>query len=983
MPFRANLSRPSLLRFHFSSLPFPETPTSLSASTTPCFAILRTAISSKSLRLGQCTHARIIVSGLTPDRFLTNNLINMYCKCGSLTSARHLFDKIPNRDLVTWNSILAGYALSHDTAQQGLLLFLLMRRSAVSPSRLTLAPVLKICLHSGFLDTSETVHSYAVKIGLDCDVFVSAALVNIYSKFGRIEDARYLFDEMSERDVVLWNIMIKAYLQLGLENEAISLFSALHRCGLGPDDVSVQSILNRVSEKENVEQVRAYAIKACLFEENSNIIGWNKTMTGFLQGSENGAVIECFMEIMRFNVGYDKVTFVIVLSAIAGASDLKAGEQIHSVVVKTGLSLDVAVMNNLINVYAKTGCLDYARKVFDEMEELDLVSWNSMISGYVQSGLAEESVALFLGLLRDGAIPDQFTLASILRASSALAGGSILGKQVHVLAVKSGHFIDVFVLTSLIDAYAKNGEIEEAEVIFCNLNGFDLGSWNAMIAGYVMNNDSIRALNLISLIWKHGERLNQFTLATAIKACSCLVAIEQGKQIHAHAIKLGFDSDLCVSSGIMDMYIKCGDMRDAILVFDDIPEPDEVAWTAMISGCVENGDDDHALQLYQRMRRLGVLPDEFTFATLIKACSCLAVLEQGRQIHVNAIKLDCALDTFVGTSIIDMYAKCGCIEDSFRVFKKMGTKNVASWNAMLVGFAQHGNGDEALDLFRKMKCWGIRPDWITFIGVLSACSHAGGLVSEAHMYFNSMSKDYGIEPRTEHYSCLVDVLGRAGLVKEAEKLIESMPFDPSASMCRALLGACRVKGDTEVGKRVAARLLDLEPSDSAAYVLMSNIYASASRWGDAADARKTMRLKNVKKDPGYSWIEVKNRVHLFVAGDRSHPEVTAIYDKVEDLMRRIGDMGYVADTDFVLLDVEEEEKERALYYHSERLAIAYALISTPTPMRIRIIKNLRICGDCHNAIKYISKVVGREIVLRDANRFHCFRDGSCSCGDYW
>ncbi|KAF8401112.1 hypothetical protein HHK36_014416 [Tetracentron sinense] len=868
----------------------------------------------------------------------------MYSKCGSLSYARHLFDQTPDRDLITWNSILAAYALSADfedgKIREGLHLFCLMRRSEVSPSRLTLAPVLKLCLLSGFVSASEAIHGYAVKIGLEWDLFVSGALVNIYSKYGRVENARLLFDGIPERDFVLWNVMIKAYAQLGREKDAFLLFSAFHRSGLLPDDASVRCVLGGPSEvrsgdgKKYVELVQAFAIKMCLFDDNSDVILWNKTMSEYFQAGENWAAIECFVNTKRSNAECDCVTFVVVLGAITGANDMELGKLIHGLIVKSGFDSAVSVGNSLINMYAKTGCLDFARTVFSDMKELDLISWNSMISSCVQSGLEEDSISLFLGLLRDGLRPDHFTLASILRACSSLPEGSYLGKQVHVHAVKSDTVTDVFVLTALIDVYSKSGSMEEAEFLFKNTKKFDLGSWNAMMVGHIQNHDGWKALKLFTLIHKGGEKSNQFALATAFKACSCLVGLEQGKQIHAHAIKVGFDSDLCVSCGILDMYIKCGDMWDAYIVFDGISEPDDVAWTAMISGCVENGDEDRALWLYHRMRHFGVPPDEYTFATLIKACSCLTALEQGRQIHANAIKLEYVSDPFVGTSIVDMYAKCGSIEDSYKLFKRMDGRNIAAWNAMVVGLAQHGNGDDALNLFKNMRCHGIKPDRITFIGVLSACSHSG-LVSEAQRHFHSMYANYGIKPEIEHYSCLVDVLGRAGLVKEAEKLIGSMPFCASASMYRALLGACRVQRDAETGKRVAARLLDLEPFDSAAYVLLSNIYAAANRWDEVADARKMMKTKNVKKDPGYSWIDVKNKVHLFVVDDTSHPQADEIYDKVGELIRMIRVEGYLPDTDFVLLDVEEEEKERALYYHSEKLAIAYGLISTPPSTTIR------------------------------------------------
>ncbi|XP_008789295.2 pentatricopeptide repeat-containing protein At4g33170 [Phoenix dactylifera] len=965
------------------SLNFPLSRLSAAPHPSPWLPALRHAILAGDLRLGRCVHALIVTSGAAPDRFLANNLITMYSKCGSLPCARRLFDQTPRRDSVTWNSLLSAYAF-HGQAADALLLFRLMLHSAMPPSHLTFPPILKLCSSSpDLLSTSQAVHCCSVKIGLDSNAMVSSSLVNVYSKFGLLHDAQYLFDGMSERDVVLWNIMIKGYAQMGLVKDALFMFSELHRSEiLCPDEASVFCIVMGKEMDRNVEQVRAFGIKSCLFDDSSDVISWNKTMSEHVKAGENDSVLACFVEMKRLDVGQDNVTFVIVLSAATVVECLEIGKQIHGMAVKTGFCSEVSVSNNLIKMYAKMNNMNSARQVFDEMEELDLVSWNSMISSSTQNGLEEESIGFFIDMLKHGIVPDEFTLASILRACSGITRGSSFHEQVHSFAIKLGLFMDNFVLTALIDVYAKKGSLEEAEILFGGMDWFDLASCNALIAGYVTNHDNYKALDLFMSMIRNGERSNHFTLATVLKACSGLVAFEQGKQIHAHAIKLGLDSDLCVSSGILDMYIKCGDFRHATAIFNDISEPDDVAWTAMISGCVENGDEEYALTLYHHMRQSGSLPDEFTLASLIKACSCLAASEQGKQIHANAIKLECASDAFVGTSIMDMYARCGSVEDSYNLFKRMDVKSIASWNAMVLGFAQHGNGRKALDLFKSMRSEGIQPDKITFIGVLSACSHSG-LVSEAYGYFDSMRADYGMEPDIEHYSCLVDVLGRAGLLAEAERVIDTMPFNPSASMCRALLGACRIQGKIEIGQRMATRLLDLEPLDSSAYVLLSNMYAAANRWDDVANARKSMKSRNVKKDPGYSWIEVQNKVHLFVVDDKSHPENDAIYDELEDLIRRIKGEGYVPDTDYVLLDVEEEEKERSLYYHSEKLAIAYGLISTAPPARIRVIKNLRVCGDCHNAIKYISKVVGREILLRDASRFHCFKDGACTCGDYW
>ncbi|RZC15211.1 Pentatricopeptide repeat-containing protein [Glycine soja] len=907
-----------------------------------CFSILRQAIAASDLSLGKRAHARILTSGHHPDRFVTNNLITMYAKCGSLSSARKLFDTTPdtNRDLVTWNAILSALAAHADKSHDGFHLFRLLRRSVVSTTRHTLAPVFKMCLLSASPSASESLHGYAVKIGLQWDVFVAGALVNIYAKFGLIREARVLFDGMAVRDVVLWNVMMKAYVDTCLEYEAMLLFSEFHRTGFRPDDVTLRTLSRVVKCKKNIlelKQFKAYATKLFMYDDDgSDVIVWNKALSRFLQRGEAWEAVDCFVDMINSRVACDGLTFVVMLTVVAGLNCLELGKQIHGIVMRSGLDQVVSVGNCLINMYVKAGSVSRARSVFGQMNEVDLISWNTMISGCTLSGLEECSVGMFVHLLRDSLLPDQFTVASVLRACSSLEGGYYLATQIHACAMKAGVVLDSFVSTALIDVYSKRGKMEEAEFLFVNQDGFDLASWNAIMHGYIVSGDFPKALRLYILMQESGERSDQITLVNAAKAAGGLVGLKQGKQIHAVVVKRGFNLDLFVTSGVLDMYLKCGEMESARRVFSEIPSPDDVAWTTMISGCVENGQEEHALFTYHQMRLSKVQPDEYTFATLVKACSLLTALEQGRQIHANIVKLNCAFDPFVMTSLVDMYAKCGNIEDARGLFKRTNTRRIASWNAMIVGLAQHGNAKEALQFFKYMKSRGVMPDRVTFIGVLSACSHSG-LVSEAYENFYSMQKNYGIEPEIEHYSCLVDALSRAGRIEEAEKVISSMPFEASASMYRTLLNACRVQVDRETGKRVAEKLLALEPSDSAAYVLLSNVYAAANQWENVASARNMMRKVNVKKDPGFSWVDLKNKVHLFVAGDRSHEETDVIYNKVEYIMKRIREEGYVPDTDFALVDVEEEDKECSLYYHSEKLAIAYGLMKTPPSTTLRAV----------------------------------------------
>eukprot|EP01018_Ginkgo_biloba_P018940 Gb_33111 [translate_table: standard] len=642
---------------------------------------------------------------------------------------------------------------------------------------------------------------------------------------------------------------------------------------------------------------------------------------------------------------------------------------------------DVFSSNVMIAAYAKCGSIENARQLFDIMPERDGVSWNTMLTGYAKHGHAEKALELYRQMQSSGSKPSQFTFASVLSSCASLP---VLqwGKQVHAEIIRTGYEANVFLASALVDLYSKCGNIEDARQVFHSMFERDEVSWTAMIVGYAQNMLGEEALKLFCEMQRVGMKPNQFTFASVLTACTAIPALEQGRQIHTCIIRIGFDSDAFIGSALVDMYAKCGVVEDARQLFDKMAEPDGVSWNAMIAGYTQNMQGEEALKLFQQMKQVGTKPSRFTFSSILSACGSLAVVEQGKQVHSEIIRTGFDSNVFVESALVDMYAKCGSIEEARQVFDKMQDRNTVSWTAMITGYAQNGRGNDALQLFEQMLLGGMKPDHISFVGVLSACNHAG-LVDEGRHYFDSMSRNHCITPVADHYACMIDLLGRTGCLSEAEELLHSMPFQPNAVMWGSLLAACRIHGNLEVGKRAAECLFQLEPESAAPYALLSNIYAGAGRWDDVAQVRKMMKDKGVKKKPGCSWIEVKNRVHTFVVDDRSHPHAEKIYATLEKLAEQMKDAGYVPDTNYVLQDLEEEHKEHSLCHHSEKLAIAFGLISTPPGTSIRIFKNLRVCGDCHTATKFLSKIVGREVVLRDASRFHHFKDGLCSCGDFW
>ncbi|CBI29005.3 unnamed protein product, partial [Vitis vinifera] len=449
-----------------------------------------------------------------------------------------------------------------------------------------------------------------------------------------------------------------------------------------------------------------------------------------------------------------------------------------------------------------------------------------------------------------------------------------------------------------------------------------------------------------------------------------------------------FCNEVGVDKGVLKVWMHnnkntFGKRDDAFGLFSEMPCRDVVSWNSMLACYAQCGKPNEALALFDQMRAVGVKPTEATVVSLLSACAHLGALDKGLHLHTYINDNRIEVNSIVGTALVDMYAKCGKISLATQVFNAMESKDVLAWNTIIAGMAIHGHVKEAQRLFKEMKEAGVEPNDITFVAMLSACSHAG-MVDEGQKLLDCMSSSYGIEPKVEHYGCVIDLLARAGLLEEAMELIGTMPMEPNPCALGALLGGCRIHGNFELGEMVGKRLINLQPCHSGRYILLSNIYAAAKKWDDARKVRNLMKVNGISKVPGVSVIELKGMVHRFVAGDWSHPESNKIYEKLNEIHTRLKSaIGHSADTGDVLLDMEEEDKEHALPVHSEKLAIAYGLLHLDSKEAIRIVKNLRVCRDCHHVTKLISKVYGREIIVRDRNRFHHFEDGECSCLDFW
>ncbi|MCL7039660.1 hypothetical protein MKW94_011303 [Papaver nudicaule] len=646
----------------------------------------------------------------------------------------------------------------------------------------------------------------------------------MYTDFKLFDSARYVFDEIYERNVVTWTTMINSYISAGNPYEALRMF-------------------NLMSEFE-LETPNAF-------------------------------------------------TFSSALKACSLLGDLGMGKSIHESICRGGLQCDTVLMNTLLDMYVKCGSLSDARQVFDAILSKNAKSWNSLIDGYCKEGQMDEAVDLFLQMPSPDTVSwntviagftsvgdsskalefvqmmhrhsvrlDQFTFPCALKACGCL---NMLtnGKEIHCYMVKSGFGSCYISVSALVDVYGKCGEVGEAKKLFDEYllssrgsTRYNLGLWNSMLSAYAVNNRNVDALELVSQIRKSGTGLDFYTFGSGLKACTNLLNFRLGLQTHALIVTSGYGLDYVVGSILVDFYARHGYVEDALGLFKRLPNKDIVAWTALISVCSQNGSSHLAFSLLRDMICLNLQVDHFVTSSILKACSTLAGLGSGKQVHAFCIKCGYESEKITVTSIIDMYLKCGEIEDAVTLFNGINERDTICWSGIISGCGQNGRSKEALEYFNKMIKSGVKPNEVTYLGVLSTCRHSG-LVSEALLFFRCMVVEHELEPKREHFCCMVDLLGRAGYLKEAEKLLVNSPYLDDQTLWSSLLWACGIHGNAESGIRIARHIVSLSSGDPSVYVTLANVYASLGMWNDATEVRafiKEMGIKEMTK----SWIEVQS-----------------------------------------------------------------------------------------------------------------------------
>ncbi|XP_074308384.1 pentatricopeptide repeat-containing protein At3g02330, mitochondrial [Silene latifolia] len=814
----------------------------------------------RALNPGKQAHSQMIVSGFRPTVFVANCLIQMYIKCSRIGYAHKVFDFMPQRDTISWNSMIFGY-----------------------------------------------------------------------SGEGKIDIAQILFDSMPERDVVSWNTLISSYLRSGDHRKCVGIFLEIVKEGVCFDHATLAVVLKCCSVIENYKlgvQIHGRAVKSgfsvdmvsgsalvdmyakCKYLDESlrfffempekNWVCWSAIIAGFVQNNQFFDGLELFKEMQRQGVGVSQSTYASVFRSCAGLSAIKVGCQLHAHALKTNFGKDIIVATATLDMYAKCQRLVESRKVFMSISRRTIQSYNAMLVGYVQSNQGSEALLVFQHMRASGLLPDEVTLSGAF-SGCAMTKNLSAGCQLHGLVMKYNFRFNVCVANAILDMYGKCGDVIGAQGVFDEMTRRDAVSWNAIIAAYEQNGLGEETLRLFSSMLDSGIEPDEFTYGSVLKACTSKQHITRGIEVHGRVIKSGMGFHPFVGSTIVDMYCKYGKIDEAMKLHYRLEEQNMVSWNAIISGFLSQDQNEEAQRIFSRMLEMGTEPDNFTYATVLDACANIATVGLGKQIHAQIIKYQLQGDAYIVSTLVDMYSKCGLMLDSQQIFERALERDFVTWNAMICGYAYHGFAEEALKVFEDMKREKVKPNHATFVAVLRACGHMG-LVEKGWAYFCSMCS-YGLDPQLEHYSCMVDILGKSGQIRNALKLIEDMPFEADHVIWRTLLSVCKMYGnveDLDVAEKAADVILKLDPQDSSVYILLANIYADAGMWDQVSRLRKAMRKYKVKKEPGCSWIEVKGDTHTFLANEKAHPNHEAIREELRLIYNEMSLSEYILESDISL-----------------------------------------------------------------------------------
>ncbi|KAI5067652.1 hypothetical protein GOP47_0018180 [Adiantum capillus-veneris] len=712
---------------------------------------------------------------------------------------------------------------------------------------------------------------------------------------------------------------------------------------------------------------------------NPSVYTWHAIIAAHTKLGQNERAFQLYNNLLDSKLKPNEYIHVAVLKACANLTDIIQGNLIYSYIVEDGLETDLYIGNTMMDTYSKCGHLQDAQKVFTKMSNRDVVSWNTLITGYATHVHGLEAIQLLQQMHQEGMRPDDVAYSSVVKACSSMSDAR-KGELIHHSIIESGGGGDSHFCNILIHMYMECGSVEDANKVFERLLDRDVVTWSTMISGYAHLGHGAKALEAFERMQGENLKPNNVTYPSVLNACASLLVLDEGKLIHFHIMQSDYDQDFYIGSALIDMYAKCGALQDALGVFDRFPAPNEITWNSMIAAYAQTEHGEEALELFQRLQVLGFKPDRVTYLSALKACCSMAALDWGKLLHDQIIRRGFVTELSVGNALIDMYSKCGSLADACTVFGDMPNQGIITWSTLLAAYAQHNDYLSVFECFEKMQKIGVRPNSVTFVSLLSACSQKG-FTDKGYEYFFSMKASYGLKPTTEHYNCLIDLLGRGGRMHEAEHLLATMPFQDKFMGWKSLLSHCKVYNQVKRARRCFNRLVVIDPKDASVYALMLDIYANANMWNEVREIQEMRNRAGVRGKLGKASIQVGNVFHSFTVGWRNHPKQDVIYKKLKTVGLQMEDKVSSRKLFNLVSSIFEEHKDDLLCGHCELLAIGLGLTSTKEGTTLRISKNLRVCMDCHAATKFISEVEKREIMIMDTFRVHLFRNGECSCND--
>lgn len=743
--------------------------------------------------------------------------------------------------------------------------------------------VLQKCRKEKDLACARRVHAHIRDHGLEENAAIGNYLVPTLADCGGLLEAQQVFDKLAHKNEHSWTFLIQGYVERGEYEHALKLYQNMREHGIPPNRYTLQLVLKTCAKLQNVEkgmETHAEMIRNT-FEDNRfvastlvdmyvkcgllaeaqevfdelvvrDIVSWTALIAGYAEHGPCEEALRCFDRMQAEGTFPDVVTFVCSLKACTSLGAIDKAREIHMEIVKVGLEGELFVGSVLVDMYAKCASLKEAEKAFDRLLVRDVVLWNVIIAGYSDHGQGDKAVDCLRKMRHEGVSPNTLTFISFLQGYDG-SGAIDRIHNIHIEIGKEGLEGDPLVGSALVDLYAKCGVLPEAQKVFDKLLSRNVISWTALISGYADHGFGAEALNRFQQMQSDEVPPNDVTYVCSLKACGLIGALDRGRELHAEIAKEAYEKDIFVGNTLVDMYARCGMLLEARDLFDELQVRDVVSWNAMSSRYVEHGCDEEALECLEQMLREDVTPDLLTYVSCLKACGCLGAIDKGQELHAEVSKEGFEYDSFVCSTLVDMYGKCGLLVEAHDVFDDLPSQDVVVWNALLAGYAFIGENEYVFHLFEKMKGQEVKPNGITFLSVLTACSH-GGLVLKGLIYFQVLLKEQCALLTIQHYNCMVDLLGRAGHLEDAVAMLKKFPSQPNLVTWSTLLGACRKWGDIELARQAFESAYKTDEKHTALFISMSRIYAGAHMWEDA----KMIESMQLHVEPERSLIEVED-----------------------------------------------------------------------------------------------------------------------------